>query len=115
MMFFKVIDGQAIKQARILEKLHRQFAEEETIKISAMTIDDVSKSQIDSFKAQARVSFPVKPGAMFAQGLNVSESPTIVLTPNDSTEIVTEIGSRSYVYLDELIRMMQGKVSNERH
>lgn len=107
--FFRPQDGNAEAMARVVERLHREFVEDERVQIAGLTLEDALPVAIQNFRRASRATFRIKTGAKLARAVGVSRSPTIGIISMNTGKAFYDEGVKSYPVVEELVRMAQGE------
>jgi len=107
--FFRPYDREVRAMAADIERFYQSLKSDGRANFAALTIDHLSPVEVSAFRSEGRVTFPVIAGARLAEKFKVIKSPTTVFVAQSSGRIFVDPGLRSFYYLDELLRIMQGK------
>lgn len=107
--FLKPIDPQAMKMAPQIQTVANTFAKDPRVKIIGFTLGQAMGAQVARFRQATGASFPIVDGSAMAQMLQLSVSPTVVLVSPSTGQSFTEFGVRPAYYLEEMVKLMQGK------
>jgi hypothetical protein len=107
-LFFHVHDTESYSMVYDLSKLYREVKESQKVEVKAMLLSKPSVSALQSFIKITKMNFPVADGVEFGRQLGVSRSPSLVVVAPSSGQAAVEEGRRSYFYMDELIKIVQG-------
>ena len=107
--FFNPTDPKAADMAQEIEKLQAQTKINPKLSVFGFTIRRPLGSEVASFKKRSKTSFSISNGEDYAKTLGVKNSPTtVVLSPTTGNALVEE-GVRPFYYLDEAVKLAQGR------
>ena len=106
--FFEPEQINSIKMAPAIEAIFRESQEDENLNLIGFTLSPIDRDREMKFKSITSSSFPMQSAANAASALGIEQTPATVLISQTTGESVVEVGNRSFFYLDELIKKMQG-------
>ena len=107
--FFRPRDSDSGKMFPDVEELYKSIRSDPKIKFVALSPDTMSEEEINAVRTRTQATFPIKNGAAIATKLGITKTPSVVVISPGTSKGLFEEGVRSRIYLDELIKMMQGK------
>ena len=107
--FFGSKDRGALPMAQVIEKMKSLYSADSRVEVIGFSIDNSTQAELDLFRKVSGVSIKLTDGSKIASSFGITSSPTtVVMTPNQA-EALYEEGILKPEYVDELIRMVQGK------
>lgn len=106
--FFLPRDKDARSMAEQIEAIYQEHKENPKVNLVGVTIDVSNPLAISGFQETTKTTFPVLSGAVLAQKLEVSKSPTTIIRGRNNGQALYETGARGKIYLEEVIRAMGG-------
>ena len=107
--FFRPKDKDSLAMARSVQKFYFSNKANSKIRIVGLTMELESLDTVQAFRALTGVNFPIANGSMFAKTFEINSVPTTVGVSRTTGQAIVEQGERSFYYLDELVKIMQGK------
>lgn len=107
--FFRPNDREVRAMAADIERFYQSLKRDNRVNFAALTIDHHSPVEVSSFRDAAQVTFPVISGARLADKFKITKSPTTVFVAQSNGRVFIDPGLRNFYYLDELLRIMQGR------
>ena len=93
-----------------IDKLRTGFSDDPRVRISAFYVSSAPVQDLAQFQKEHDISFAIKPDtAGLHTKFKIKELPATVLVSPGTSQGVVEEGFRRSFYLDEIIRMMQGR------
>ncbi|MEZ4754294.1 MAG: hypothetical protein R3A13_08295 [Bdellovibrionota bacterium] len=108
LFFFEPQQLASIKITPAIEALYRESEEDENLNLMGFTLGSGDADKEEQFRDVTNASFPIHKAANAAVALGVKQTPTVVLIAQTTGESLVEVGDRSFFYLDELVKKMQG-------
>jgi hypothetical protein len=108
-VFLKLADTSSQKMAQEIEKLNRSVSKEHGVNLVVFSVDKLSNEQLQAFSAQYQLSYQVQPGDVLAKNMKVTSTPATILIQPATGYRMVEQGAKNFFYLDELIKIMQGR------
>ncbi|MBN8549125.1 MAG: hypothetical protein J0M12_07420 [Deltaproteobacteria bacterium] len=107
--FFRANDAASLEMVPEVEAFYRAVALKAGVNFIASPLESMSPDVIRAFREQTNSSFPIKNGQRLVRELGVKSTPTLVFISPSTAKAVIEEGKRSFLYLDELSKMMRGQ------
>lgn len=108
--FFRMEDEGSKLMLPEIESFYAAVSDDPNVKFIALSLDNVSREDIQEFRDTYKLTFPIRGGISLAKKLNVSGTPvTLLMTHNAPQKVVVEKGFRRSFYLEEVTQLMKGK------
>lgn len=107
--FFRPYDRGSLEMVPDVESLYRAIATEGGVTFLASGLESMTPQEVTAFRTQSNTTFPIKNAQRAAKEFGISQAPTVAFISPNTGKAVFEQGKRSFVYLDEVSRMMRGK------
>lgn len=91
-----------------LERLHRAFAKDKNVKVSALVLGNPPKVWVDSFKDYTGLTVPVLNGEEAAKKLRISFLPALVVVSPNTQLSYLRTGQIEFERMYELVRTVEG-------
>ncbi|MCB0318584.1 MAG: hypothetical protein KDD56_07490 [Bdellovibrionales bacterium] len=111
LFFFNAEQINSLKMSPVIEALFRESEEDEGFNLIAYSLAKIDADREANFRRITNANFPIQEAAQLARALGIKQAPATVIISQTTGESIVEVGSRSFFYLDELVRKMQGKKS----
>jgi|GEM_PF-3034139 len=109
LFFFRTTDKVSAENARNLERVYRQYAEDNRVNFLGLLLGDENPEAVRTFRRYTKASFEFKPGANLAKVMGVSATPTVAFVVPSSGKATLMSGGMSQVQLSEMVSIMQGR------
>lgn len=107
--FFRPYDRVSLETVPEIEALYRAVATQPGVNFKASPFETMTADEVNAFRSQTNTTFPIKNGQRLVRDLSIKNPPTIVLISRSTSRAVFEEGKRSFLYLDELSKIMRGQ------
>lgn len=107
-VFFRPNAAGSLELLKETQELFKAYQGEQGVNIIGFSFEASAGNDLFKLRTLSRAQFPVRSGVDLAQRLGVRESPTYFLRASDSDEVIRISGSRSFYFLDEIIKTMRG-------
>ncbi len=104
MLFVRMDDYRSEVMAKNLQQLFLANQENQTLKFTGLSIENVSGSSVSAFMRKTGVGFKVQNGAALAKQLGITESPSLVIISSGTDTVSVEAGVRSLAFLEEMVK-----------
>jgi len=111
LFFFDVEDEKSRLAAKELNKLYK-FSKnnlKQKYNFAGLSIKKLEKGEKDLFKAKSKIQVPIIEGSVLAKNLKISKTPSYVFISRNDGRSYIESGIRSYFYLEELLKLLEGR------
>lgn len=106
--FFNPQDKIALGISKDIQKIYELSKENDKLEFLGMTEDFYSETDIKVYKVKTKADFPVLSGSKLAKELQLTNFPSLVFITRNSFNYYKLSEIKSYYYIDELIKIMQG-------
>lgn len=107
--FFRPFDPASLEMVPAIESLYRSIAKEGGVNFLASPVETITPDEISSYQTQTNSTFPIRNAGRLVREFQVKHVPTVIFYSPNTGKAVFEEGRRSFVYLDEIARLMRGK------
>lgn|GEM_PF-5055059 len=106
--FFRPGDKESVLMAREVQSLFNRRGKGK-INFIGMALSPLTESQESLFRRQSGAAFPIQDGKSVFRLLKLKSAPSVVLVAHSTGESHVESGVRSSYYMDEVLKLMEGK------
>lgn len=108
LFFFNAGDENAISMTKEIQALYKKNKPDQRINVMGVSLEVLSYDGIKRFRKKSGATFPIRNDGRFHELFKVSDSPTTVFISRTTGNARYEPGIREYLYLDELVKAIQG-------
>lgn len=107
--FFKSRDEISRQMLADVEQLNLELKASGKAKLVGLALDRMTDADIADLRNQFKLTFPISNGLAVAKQMQLKGYPTTVVIAKNTKQAVVEEGLRRFYYLDELVRVIQGR------
>lgn len=107
--FFRPNDKNSIVMGPVIEQIYQRSLSDTNLNFIGFTFENEGPDSIAYFHQKSSSSFPVQNGQLLADSMSLKVSPTLIFIAQSSGRSVAQSGPKSFLFIDELLNIMQGK------
>ncbi|MBX7145097.1 MAG: hypothetical protein K1X79_11650 [Oligoflexia bacterium] len=107
--FLRPRDSASLAAAAEVEKFFREASLKPGVHFVGLTMEAANPIEVDDFRRRTGVTFSIQSGGALASQFRLRNSPVTIFVTQTTSKVVIEEGARPAYYLDEVLRLMQGR------
>lgn len=107
--FLRPRDSASLAAAPEVEKFFREASLKPGVHFVGLTMEEANPIEVDDYRKRTGVTFSIQSGGALADQFKLRTSPVTIFVTQTTSKVVIEEGARPAYYLDEVLRLMQGK------